>query len=309
MFHTTSDFSLLLGDGTARVAAPVALPPPGTLLLPAAAWRVDVGFAVAAPSLVGAGAAPDLPALAGMSLVFDIDFGSASAGAFPTQIDSRAGSAATARAVAGGGSPTIVTVTGSRRGAYCDGVDDWINVQNVLASLLPVNPNPEFILGVVGRVPDFTSGKFFADITRGNQSGASTLNRYLLNTSSNASAAWQRADGANVSSATISPASSLTANTTLRMIGRAATNGDNINRGMVNGGAKASSAARSVTSSPGSWQRFAIGAQMINGDGTTMSNFRELTVERVFGYYATTANSATDAALDSIETVLAAYYI
>jgi hypothetical protein len=308
VFHTTHDFSLLLGDGSARVPVPAVPVDPTTLVLPSVLWRADFGLSVENPSLVGVGAAPDLPAISGMSLVFDIDFGGASAGAFPAQVDTRAGTATTARAVAGGGAPTIVTVTGARRGAYCDGVDDWISIQNVLASLLPVNPDPEFVLGVIGRVPDFTSGKFFCDITRGNQSGAATLNRYLLNTSSNASAAWQRANGSNVASATIAAASSLAVNTTLRMICRGSLNGDQINRGMVNGGAKASSAARSVTSSGGSWSRMAIGAQMVNTDGTTMSNFRELIVERIFGYYADTPNSATDAALDSVEAALASYY-
>lgn len=297
--------ALRAGVGMLAMAGP---PPaaPGTLALSGVQWNIDVNLSPGAPSLIGAGAAPAMPTIAGATLVFDFDFGSPAAGAFPSTLAPRAGSAATAEVVVGGGAPVIGVVSGARRGAVLNGTSDWLRVNNVLADLLPVNPNPEFIIVMVARRPTAGVNAFFLDISRANQSGAASLNRYSFFANATNVVAWRRADGANLNDANSTAVATADAN--LRIVGRASLNGDQINRVMVNGGAKASSAARSVTASAGAWSRLALGARMINPDGVTMSDFSACSIERLAAYYCGTANSATDAALDSIEAALAGFY-
>jgi len=316
VFHTTHDFSLLLGDGSGRIVPPAPPADPGTLLLPSVLWRADFGLAVEAPTLVGGGgsSAPAAPTISGLELVFDFDFGALAAGAFPALLASQAGSATSATVAVGQGTPTIGTVTGARRGVLFNGSSDRLAVTNVLATLLPVNPDAEFLVAVVGRVADRTNPGTFFDITRDNQSGAFSLNRYSF-THGGASGetfiganqlVWRRADGSNRADASLGTGWALDA--TLRLIGRAGPSGDTINRAMLNSGTKSSSASRSVTASGGNWNRLTLGALMADTAQTTWSRFLNGAIERVFAYRATSAGAANDAALDAVEAAIASYY-
>jgi len=315
VFHTTHDFSLLLGDGSGRIVLPTPPADPGALLLPSVLWRADFGLAVETPTLVGGGSsAPAAPTIANLELVFDFDFGALAAGAFPASVASQAGSAASATAAVGQGAPTIGTVTGARRGVLFNGSTDRLAVTNVLATLLPVNPDAELLVAVVGRVADRTNPGTFLDITRENQSGAFSLNRYSFTHGGGTGETfiganqlvWRRADGSNRSDASLGTAWAL--DSTLRLVGRAGPPGDTINRAMLNAGAKSSSASRSVTASTGNWNRLTLGALMADTAQTTWSRYLNGAIERVFAYRATSAGAANDSALDAVEAALANYY-
>lgn len=286
----------------------------GGVAIPGVGMLFDFNLTSGAPTLTGGSPPPAAPTLTNLTLVFDFDFGAPAAGAFPTSLASQAGSAGTAACAVGGGAPIIGTVTGARRGVIFDGVDDRLAVTNVLATLIPTNPDNEMIICVIGRASNRDNPGTFFDITRDNQSGAFSLNRYSF-THGGASAetfiganqlVWRRADGANRADSSLGTSWSL--GTTLRMVGRSGPSTDTTNRGMLNGGTKSTSPSRSVTSSGGNWNRLTLGALMADTAQTTWSRFLTGAIERVFGYVATTPGAANDAALDAIEAAMATYY-
>lgn len=304
MFHTTHDFSLLLGDGSGRIVLPTPPADPGALLLPSVLWRADFNLSADAVTLVGAGAGggPAAPTIGGLALLWDFDFGKVAAGAFPTSVPSQAGSETAAAAVIGAGSPTIVTRANGRRALRLNGTDQWVNLTGTLAQLQALNVEATIYCVAAPVTVQAVDAAIF-DVDRGNQSGALTLNRYaLFHAGATSQHLWRRADGSNRSDATL--ATGAVAGTTYRYALRTALGGDNLNRGMVNAGAKASSVARSVTSSANTWQRFKLGAIMRNTNATTMTDFGNFDIERIFAYLG----AASDASLDAIEAAMAAAY-
>lgn len=249
------------------------------------------------------GSAPAAPALPGLTLAWDFDFASAPVGALGPHA-SQAGSETGAQAQAGGGAPGIITLPNGRKALDFNGTTDWVGISNGLA---PWNASADapFTVAVVAwrDVGGANMGVF--SVTKGVNSGASTLNRFDLFYSVDAQL-WRRANGANQADAALPGAPSLLAPNIYVLRGRAAAEAaaSATSRGMHNGGGKVSTAARQISNTPG-WSEITLGARMVDPAGAARSSFLNGKIERVIAY----AGSATDADMDTLQAALATHYV
>lgn len=249
------------------------------------------------------GSAPAAPALAGLTLAWDFDFATAPNGALATHA-SQAGSETGAQASVGGGAPSVVTLPNGRKALDFNGTADWVGISNGLGPWNASADAPFTVAVVAWRDVGGTNMGVFG-VTKGVNSGASTLNRYDLFYSADAQL-WRRANAANQADAALPGAPSLLAPNIYVLRGRAAAEAaaSATSRGMHNGGAKVSTAARQISNTPG-WSEITLGARMVDPAGTARSSFLNGKIERVIAY----AGSATDADMDALQAALAAYYV
>jgi hypothetical protein len=249
------------------------------------------------------GSAPTAPTLAGLTLAWDFNFATAPNGALGTHA-SQAGSETGAQVLVGGGTPSVVTLPNGRKALDFNGTGDWVGISNGLA---PWNASADapFTVAVVAWRDVAAANMGVFSVTKGLNSGASTLNRYDLFYAADAQL-WRRANGANQADATLPGAPSLTAPNIYVLRGRAAAEAaaSATSRGMHNGGAKVSTAARQISNTPG-WSEITLGARMVDPAGTARSSFLNGKIERVIAY----AGSATDADMDALQAALATHYV
>jgi hypothetical protein len=249
------------------------------------------------------GSAPAAPALPGLALAWDFDFATAPLGALAPHA-SQAGSETGAQAQVGGGAPGIVTLPNGRKALDFNGTTDWVGISNGLAPWNASADAPFTVVVVTWRdVAAANMGVF--SVTKGVNSGASTLNRYDLFYAADVQL-WRRANGANQADATLPGAPSLVAPNIYVLRGRAAAEAaaSATSRGLHNGGAKVSTPARQISNTPG-WSEITLGARMVDPAGTARSSFLNGKIERVIAY----AGSATDADMDTLQAALATHYV
>lgn len=302
MLASASDGPLMLsvqaaspGAATLNNARGATVPPPTAAL--AALLGAQTGLVATLTAGIAAAGAPAAPAVAGLTLAWDINFGAPAAGAFPAAILSQAGTDTTAQAVAGGGTPSIITMGNGRRAADLNGTGAWISMQNAVGMF--ATADAPFTLVVVAWRDTAGVTQGVADFHRGTTSNAGTIWRHnLLWTAANGQI-WRRCDGANNADATIGGAPSTTAPNIYVLRSNLA--GDTIGRGMLNGGAKVSSTAKPITATT-NWTGPAFGARLISN---TAQDFLDGKIERACLY----AGAATDANMDAIQSALSSYYV
>lgn len=302
LLASTVDGPLLLavqlaapGGATLTNVRDGTVPPPTVAL--AALLGAQTGLAATLTAGAASTSAPAAPTISGLTLAWDINFGAPAAGAFPAAIVSQAGTETTAQAVAGGGAPSIITMGNGRRAADLNGAGAWITMQNAVGMF--ATADAPFTLVVVAWRDTAGVTQGVADFHRGTTSNAGTIWRHnLLWTAANGQV-WRRCDAASNADATMAGAPSTTAPNVYVLRSNLA--GDTIARGMANGGARISSAAKPIIATTG-WAGPAFGARLVSN---TAQDFLDGKIERAFLY----AGAATDAAMDTIQAALSTYYV
>lgn len=269
--------------------------------------RLRYGLAEVTPSNVPpptpSGYGPPAAAVPGLTLAWDFDMAGESLGAMRAEIPSRAGTATGAFMHPMSGGISVVTVSGTRRALRFDASASAF--ARVLDGMAVLNEaNADFTMVFIGArnagSADHTFWHLHAGYLGGTDSEIVNTHR-LMATSANA-VQYLR----NGASGSTTAGLGTLATGAMRAITRANLSGDNIGRGMLNGGAKAQTAVRNI--SQAEFAEFLIGAQAIWRSGT--SGYPEyikhgaIDVERILLY----AGAAADADLDVLNTWALAGY-
>lgn len=247
---------------------------------------------------------PAAPTIAGLTLAWDFDFGPEMLGPMQAEIFSRGGTDTQAFVHPISGALEIQSISGARRALVFDSAyEAAIKIRNGTTALDAVDS--EFTFVIIFHRDEAGVSHNLWDVNAGFNSGDSvdSLNRYRLRLASTNAAQWSRANGSNTSVAALGTPSLLQRNI---LIGRGSLGGDQVSRGMMNGGTKTSTVVRSVTEA--TWDIQLLGAQGIWHGGTsgyqTFGGFFKGKIERVFLY----SGSAADADFDTIYAWATAYY-
>jgi hypothetical protein len=236
---------------------------------------------------------PAAPTLGALTLAQDFDLAYEPLGAMRAEIPVRAGTDAAAFMHPFSGGLQIVSMGGTRRALRFVAADT--TAARILSGATPWNvANASVTLVAVVHRRTAGADHVIIDLSNGTNSGdnVDTLNRYKLRFSAANAAVWGRADGSGVVSASMGTP----------IIGRniivcrANLAGDNINRGTLNGAAKVSSTARSVTQAQ--FSQILLGAQGLWQLGTSaysLNQAADTDLERLLVY----TGAASDAELDA----------
>ena len=255
---------------------------------------------------------PALPAVAGLTWQWDFDFGYEPLGGMRARVPSRAGLDADAFVHPNSASLDIVGHATGRRALRFTAAAG--SVAQIRRGFTAVDASDAaFTLVVVFHLRAGGVDQVLWDCNNGYDSGAGvdSLWRYRLRVPAANSCLWVRANGANQSATGSLGTPTLNAvpgaGTRSIFAGRASLAADTISRGMLNGGTKQSSPARSVTNAD--WDVMLLGAQGIWNAGTsgyqTFSQFADIDIERI----ALAAGSATDTDLDTLHSWAAGGYV